>query len=344
MLLGILAGLATGALWGLTFVAPRAVEPFTALDLGVARYGIFGLLSVALMSHPRFRPHGIGGSRAVIGLLLGGVGYVGFFVAAATAVKLAGPAIPPLVIGTMPVLLAVIANLRDRTVAWRALALPLALITAGVALVNAATLAVTPEAGRDTIILGVLAAVAALAVWVGYGLVNAAVMRAADAPDGLRWTGVQGIGALLGSLVLLPFTSLASSGDVPGDLARFLGWSLALGIAASWFATWCWVVAARRLPLALAAQLIVAETVFGLAYGFLFEARWPVAAEWTGGALQIAGVAAALAAFARRAAPADRSPAALTPSLRREGAGDRREDPVVVALRDVEAHEAARRP
>jgi drug/metabolite transporter (DMT)-like permease len=43
MLLGIIAGLTTCALWGLTFVAPRAVTPFTAWDLTIARYCIFGL-------------------------------------------------------------------------------------------------------------------------------------------------------------------------------------------------------------------------------------------------------------------------------------------------------------
>ena len=59
MLLGILAGLATCALWGFTFVAPRAVEPFTAWDLTVARYGIFGLACALLMIGRRFRPTGI---------------------------------------------------------------------------------------------------------------------------------------------------------------------------------------------------------------------------------------------------------------------------------------------
>ena len=56
MLVGLIAGLATGALWGLTFVAPRAIRPFTELDLAIARYAIFGLISLGLMILPRFRP------------------------------------------------------------------------------------------------------------------------------------------------------------------------------------------------------------------------------------------------------------------------------------------------
>jgi hypothetical protein len=36
----------------------------------------------------------------------------------------------------------------------------------------------------------------------------------------------------------------------------------------------CWVVAARRLP-RISVQIIIAKTVFGLAYGFVFEGRLP---------------------------------------------------------------------
>jgi drug/metabolite transporter (DMT)-like permease len=72
-----------------------------------------------------------------------------------------------------------------------------------------------------------------------------------------------------------------------------------MGLAGSWFATWCWVSASRRLPLALSAQLIVAETVFGLAYGLMFEGRLPSPAEMIGVLLQFAGVCSAIAVFTK---------------------------------------------
>ncbi|WP_341486396.1 DMT family transporter [Pararhizobium sp. A13] len=300
MPIGIIAGLTTCALWGLTFVAPRAVVPFTAWDLTVARYGIFGLACAVLMFDRRFRPTGISLDRLVIGLLLGGAGYVGYFVSAALAVQLAGAAIPPVIIGTMPVFLAIIANLRDRSAPWQALALPLLLIGVGVAVVNIATIGATDVSGMRSVLLGILASTVALTIWIIYGMVNAAVMRSADAPDGLQWTGLQGIGAALGSLFLLPLTSFGSSATIASpDLCRFIGWALVMGLAGSWFATWCWVVASRRLPLALSAQLIVAETIFGLVYGFMFEGRWPTVAEATGATLQFAGVCSAIAVFGK---------------------------------------------
>lgn len=318
MQIGILAGLTTCALWGLTFVAPRAVEPFSAWDLTVARYGVFGIACLLLMLHPRFRPTGLSPRRRAIGLLLGGACYVGYFVSAAFAVRLAGAAIPPLIIGTMPVFLAVLANLRDRSAPWRALVLPLVLITAGVAIVNIAAIGTASSMDTDSILLGMLSACIALFIWIVYGLVNAAVMRAPDAPDGLRWTGLQGIGAAFGSLILLPLSSFATLDAMPAsDTYRFIAWALLMGLAGSWFATWCWVVASRRLPLALSAQLIVAETMFGLAYGFLFEGRWPTPAEGVGAVLEFVGVASAVAVFSKPAEPVGlpRDPVAEAPSL-----------------------------
>nr|WP_314095509.1 DMT family transporter [uncultured Shinella sp.] len=298
MLLGIIAGLTTCALWGLTFIAPRAVAPFTTWDLTIARYGIFGLACLLLMADRRFRPIGIALPRLLTGLLLGGAGYGGYFISAAFAVQLAGAAVPPVIIGTMPVFLAIIANLRDQSAPWSALTLPLVLIATGVAIVNVATVGAADAADTASIMLGVLASTVALAIWIAYGLANAAVMRSVDAPDGLRWTGLQGIGAAIGSLLLLPLASfdLATKASA-SETFRFLAWAAVMGLAGSWFATWCWVVASRRLPLALAAQLIVAETIFGLAYGFMFEGRLPSIAEAVGALLQFAGVCTAIAVF-----------------------------------------------
>ncbi|BCH62317.1 DMT family transporter [Agrobacterium vitis] len=299
MIIGILFGLATCAFWGLTFVAARAVAPFTPIDLTVSRYGLFGLVSLLLMLRPRFRSVALSLRQWCIGLALGGLGYVGYFVSAALAVGLSGPAIPPLVTGLVPVILPLIANLSDKALAWRRLASPLLLIACGIAFVNLGTFADVALEGRAKVLFGVGLSFAALAVWVVYGLANSAIMRNdGNAPDSLAWTGVQGIGALIGSILLLPFTSLgAQTAFTPPQVESFILWSLLMGLAGSWLATVLWVVASRRLPLSLAAQLIVAETVFGLGYGFLFEARLPTLAEATGAGLQIAGVCLAIAFF-----------------------------------------------
>jgi len=310
LLIGIAAGLLTGALWGLTFVAPRAVQPFSEIDLAVARYMIFGVVSLLLMLLPRFRPRRLTRAHLGMGLFLGAMGYVAYYLFAAYAVGLAGPAIPPLVIGALPLALAIVGNRQDRSVPWRSLALPLLLIGAGLAVVNVATLreAQTASARLD-IVLGTLCAIGAFGVWMAYGILNANVMRRPDAPDPLVWTGLQGIGSLAATLPLVPLMVVVPSLSQIGSIslvgmegARFLVWAVLLGVAGSWIATWLWVIASSRLPLALSAQMIVTETVFALIYGFLWEQRWPRLAEALGIALLIAGVVAGIRIFTRAVA------------------------------------------
>lgn len=300
MLLGILAGLTTCALWGLTFVAPRLVAPFTTWDLTVARYGLFGVTSLALMLHPRFRPASMSRGQIVTGLLLGALAALVYFVSAAYAVRLAGAAIPPLVVGLAPVLLAIAANRRDNSLPWRLLAWPLGLILVGLLVVNIGVIRSAAPDGSSTVLLGVGLSMLALAAWVGFGWVNATVMQASDAPDGLQWTGLQGLGAGVGAILLLPMTSFDPNGlTTVAERMNFWSWVVLMGIMGSWIATWCWVFASRKLPLALLSQLIVAETIFGLLYGFLYEHRLPTVAEGLGSVLQLSGVIVAIAMFGR---------------------------------------------
>ncbi|MCD2171883.1 DMT family transporter [Rhizobium sp. C4] len=299
MYLGILAGLTTCALWGLTFVAPRAVMPFSAFDLAATRYGVFGVTCILLMFHRRFRPTGLSLRLWIFGILLGSVGYAGYFLLVSFAVKDAGAVIPPLITGLMPVLLPIIANFRENALPWRALAFPLSLIVVGLVVANASSIAHIDVAGTS-VVTGVLWSTVALIVWIGYGIGNAAVMRRPDAPDGLHWTGVQGVGSALSAILLLPTLSydLFTTAST-GEIVNFATWSISMGLAASWIATWCWVYASKHVPLSLTSQLIIAETVFGVAFGLIYEQRLPTVTEAAGAILQVLGVAMAVYVFGR---------------------------------------------
>ena len=70
----------------------------------------------------------------------------------------------------------------------------------------------------------------------------------------------------------------------------------AIGLFASWLGTLCWNAASQRLPTTLAGQLIVFETLAGLAYALALRGGTPPAATLAGAALLVAGVAWALRA------------------------------------------------
>jgi drug/metabolite transporter (DMT)-like permease len=298
MLTGILAGLAAGALWGLTFVAPRAVAPYSEIDLAILRYAAFGMTSLLLMAlDKRFRPGPMTPKRMLLALWLGLSGFVIYYLCVAFSVSLAGPAIAPLVIGGLPLVLSIYGNWQDRNVRWSAIAGPLLLIAAGLAVVNLATIQSAGTAtAQKNVIWGFLIALFGMLVWFIYAITNAKAMRSADAPSDLGWTSLQGLGAAAGTIPLVVLAPMMGWSKIPelgfaGDAGmRLILWALLTGVIASWVAQYFWTLASRKLPLALSAQLIVAETLFALIYGFAFEGRWPHTSEWVGGGLLIAGV------------------------------------------------------
>jgi drug/metabolite transporter (DMT)-like permease len=311
MFVGLVAGLGAGALWGLTFVAPRAVSPYGEIDLAILRYFAFGITSLMLMlAFRQMRPVGFSFAQMRLAVFLGVTGYVVYYVCIAFSVRLAGPAIAPLIIGALPVLLAIVGNIEERTVAWRSLVFPLAIMTAGLAVLNAGTLALAGSATERTdITLGIALALVGLLVWVVYAVVNARALRAPDCPSALAWTCLQGVGSMIGVLpvalgaLIFGWGRMADSGIVLPDATPLLVWALITGVIGSWIAQYFWTLASQRLPLALSAQLIVSETIFALLYGFAFETRWPLVHEWVGAALLVSGVALAVRAFHREPRP-----------------------------------------
>ena len=89
---------------------------------------------------------------------------------------------------------------------------------------------------------------------------------------------------------------LGASWDMAGNLYL---WGGSLAILASVGGVWAWNVAARNLPIALAAQLIVSETAFGVVFGLAAHGRWPTLLEACGIVALIAGVVSAIHVFHR---------------------------------------------
>lgn len=74
-------------------------------------------------------------------------------------------------------------------------------------------------------------------------------------------------------------------------------WGVSLALLATVGGVWAWNIAARSLPVALAAQLIVSETAFGVIGGLVVHARWPTPIEMAGVVVLIAGVVLSVRIF-----------------------------------------------
>jgi drug/metabolite transporter (DMT)-like permease len=311
---GTLFALAAGLMWGLVFIAPTLLAEYPAALLTVGRYLAFGLIAVPLAIADRTRLAELTRADWTEAAKLAAVGNLLYYLCLSAAIQRAGGPLPSVIIGTLPVAIAITAQQRggrEAKLPWSRLAPSLLLIAAGLACVNQAELAQLPAATEMARYgLGALLAMAAAACWTWYPIRNAEWLRAHADRSPRAWATAQGLMTLpmaaLGYALLWVWSSL---GDAPADLAMpfgprpgaFIGLMLAIGLFASWLGTLCWNEASQRLPPALSGQLIVFETLAALGYAFLLRGRPPGWVTAAGVTLLVAGVVIALRS--PRAAP-----------------------------------------
>ena len=304
---GTLFALGAGLMWGLVFVAPTLLSDYPAALLSMGRYLAFGLIALPLAWWDRTALRELSRADWVEALKLSTVGNLLYYLCLAAAIQRSGGPLPTMIIGTLPVVIAVTANLRPHTpgtrrearLPWARLAPSLALLAAGIACVNQAELQqLRADTDLATYATGALLAVGAVACWTWYPLRNGEWLRAHADRNPRVWATAQGLATLpLAAAGYLLFWGWnAGFGDAALAMplgpqpALFVGLMLGLGLLASWLGTLCWNEASQRLPPALAGQLIVFETLAALAYAFVYRGQWPQPLTLLGAALLIAGV------------------------------------------------------
>lgn len=278
--LGLLCGIGAGALWGLVFLAPALVSGFGPLHLAVGRYLVYGALSALLLA-PRWRTLRTTLTRRhVWGFVrLGLLGNLIYYVCLAAAVQLGSIALTSLVIGLLPVTVTLVGRRDHGAVPLRTLAPSLLLCASGILCIAAqALLGGDDHAGNQ--VVGLLCALGALASWTGFAVSNSRLLAQSPHLGAHDWNLLTGACTGLMTLPLLPLAVLLE----PGTHAAADWWTLAavsVGVAvlASLVGNALWNRMSRLLPLTLAGQMILFETLFALLYGLAWERRLPTALE-----------------------------------------------------------------
>ena len=317
---GILFALAAGLMWGLVFVGPLLLPEYPATLQSFGRYLAFGLIALPLAWFDRDRLRQLTRADWVEALKLALVGNIVYYLLLASAIQRAGGPLPTMIIGTLPVVIAITSKLRraapgaraEAPLAWRRLLPSLLLIGLGIALVNRVELAqlqADPHADLARYALGALLAAGAVACWTWYPIRNAEWLRAHPDRSPRGWATAQGLTTLPLALLGYALTwvwQVASDAPFPmpfGPRAlAFVGLMFAIGLFASWLGTLCWNEASQRLPPTLSGQLIVFETLAALSYAFALRRSWPRIETLIGVALLVAGVV-----WAVRTQPAEAS-------------------------------------
>lgn len=307
---GVAYALAAGLMWGLVFVAPALLPDYPPAALAFGRYIAFGCVALLLAWPDRSRLAALRRADWVEAFKLSLVGNILYYLFLSAGIQAAGVPLASVLIGTLPVVIAVSANWHDRSLPWARLMPSLGLIAGGIACVNQSEMARLGGGDGSAYALGAGLTVVAVAAWTWYPIRNARWLKAHPGLSATTWTTAQG-------LATLPLAALGWliwglwQGGLPGHARwlglgtqpeRFVGLMLAMGLFASWAGTLAWSRASKLLPTSLTGQLIVFETLSALAYGFLHRGQWPGWLTGAGIGLLVGGVMMGVRAFQRPAA------------------------------------------
>ena len=240
MWIGVFAGLGAGAFWGFSFLAPRVVPAFSALDVSAARFIVYGLTALLMMAW-RFAPSRLPGLRhSLSALALSVLGFTGYYLLVVLSIRRLGVALPALIMGTVPIWVMLLG--KPQSLRWAALLPGLALTAAGLWLMGLHSAQHAATGRLDA--AGLALACGGLASWTAFALLNAAWLKRHPDVGARDWTNWLGVATGLGGALMwlaagTPATRLATT---PG-LGVFLLVAFAIGFCASWLATVLWNVA-----------------------------------------------------------------------------------------------------
>ena len=308
MISGVLYALLAGLMWGLIFVGPLIVPEYPAVLQSMGRYLALGLIALPIAWLGRMRLRQLGRKDWVTALTLTMMGNLIYYVCLASAIQRTGAPVSTMIIGTLPVVIPVFANLlysqRDGKLSWWRLSPALVLIGIGLLCVNISELNQgLPDFSGWRYGSGIALALISVVCWAWYALRNARWLRENPDKHPMMWATAQALVTLPVSLLGYIAACLWLNGQTPDFAlpfgprpAVFIGLMIAIAVLCSWVGALCWNVASQKLPTVILGPLIVFETLAGLVYTFILRQEFPPLLTVSGIALLIVGVVIAVRA------------------------------------------------
>ena len=308
MISGVLYALLAGLMWGLIFVGPLIVPEYPAVLQSMGRYLALGLIALPIAWLGRVRLRQLGRKDWVTALTLTMMGNLIYYVCLASAIQRTGAPVSTMIIGTLPVVIPVFANLlysqRDGKLSWWRLSPALGLIGIGLLCVNISELNQgLPDFSGWRYGSGIALALISVVCWAWYALRNARWLRENPEKHPMMWATAQALVTLPVSLLGYIAACLWLNGQTPDFAlpfgprpAVFIGLMIAIAVLCSWVGALCWNVASQKLPTVILGPLIVFETLAGLLYTFILRQEFPPLLTVSGITLLMVGVVIAVRA------------------------------------------------
>lgn len=296
LMAGIFYGIAADLFWGLAFIVPKLLPSYSAIEIIFGRYLVFGILSVILWINEGQKGYELNRSIFIKAVLIAFCGNIGYYFFLVFSIQLAGPTIATLINGILPVTISLCGNWLNREFPVRKILIPILVTLCGILTLNYSSFIYGADGGWNA--YGIICSIIALLLWTWYGVANALFLKDNPQIPPKSWATITGAATLCLLPIFMAITQAAAPEAInmskmfAADSSAFKFWvgCMVLGVIVSWLAYFLWNKASKDLPIALAGQLIVGETIFGLCYSFIIYGRFPSIIELIGIVLAVGGV------------------------------------------------------
>ncbi len=292
---GIAFALSACLIWGLIFVIPQFMSSFSSIEIVLGRYGFYGTISFLLFLKARLT----GGCRYPLSVWIKAISLSflsGYYLWVILAIRYTSPEICALILGTSPITIAFYGNWKQKEGNFKLLIIPSLLILIGLVLINAPHIGIIHSSLEY--VLGLVCSLVSLISWSLYVVLNSRFLKNNPRIISNEWTTIQGVATfsltLLVSLVYVVFSgeelNIQKYFSWNPEARNFLIGCAVLGFFCSWVGAFLWNKASIYLPISLAGQLMIFETIFGVLFVYMLNQQLPSVIEAVGGILLLGAV------------------------------------------------------
>ncbi|MBA3723211.1 MAG: DMT family transporter [Parachlamydiaceae bacterium] len=294
---GILFALGACFIWGLIFVVPQFMTGFSSIEVALGRYLFFGIISLCIL----FKDKLLGTCNYSISIWIKALYYslittIIYYTCLVLALRYSTPAICALVCGISPITIAFYGNWKQRECSYKSLIIPSILILVGLVIINAPQLMKVESPLEYG--MGLICCFIALTAWSWYVVANSHLLRENPHLISSDWSTLLGVSTLFwvgffGIFLAVFFSEkidMQKYYTLDSALTNFLIGCSILGLVCSWLGSYLWNRASHYLPVSLAGQLTIFETIFGLSFVYTLEQRMPPQMECVGISLLLGAV------------------------------------------------------
>jgi drug/metabolite transporter (DMT)-like permease len=297
MCAGTLFALTACFIWGLIFIVPTYMQGFDSLEIALGRHSIYGTVSllILLFSGRKFTQYSV--KIWVMAFVFALIVNIMYYSCVVTGVTCASPSLTALILGMCPITIAFYGNWLERECRFTELIIPSLLILVGLLLVNLPALQEEHAEKKPFYWVGALSACGSLAAWSWFVVTNSRFLKKNPQISSSEWSTL--IGAATFFWVFFLGIAYESWHGIEhwqkfitpsSNLSNFITGCLILGIACSWIGAYLWNNACLRLPISVAGELTIFETIFGLLFFYLLNEETPPLTEFAGIILMLSAV------------------------------------------------------